>query len=237
MNLYDMRNQPAVSVSYETARPLIKWTYAWMLIGLLVTTAVAWFTASSPALVEVRATPAIAIGVFIGQIVLVVALSWAINRISPALAAVLFMIYAGTVGFSLSLLLLAFSIGSITAAFLTTAILFGVMSIFGFTTDTDLTKFRNLIFFALIGIIIALVVNMFIGSGMLNFIISVLGVLIFMGLTAYDTQNLKRMAASIELQGDQALMAKMSIFGALSLYLNFINIFIFLLQIMGGNRD
>lgn len=237
MNLYDMRNQPAVSVSYETARPLIKWTYAWMLIGLLVTSAVAWFTASSPALVEIRATPGIAIGIFVVQILLVVVLSWAINRISPSLAAILFMVYAATVGFSLSLVLLAFSLGSVAAAFLTTAILFGVMSVFGFTTDTDLTKFRNLFMFALFGIIIALVVNMFLGSSMLNFIISVLGVLIFMGLTAYDTQNLKKMAASVELQGDQALMAKMSIFGALSLYLNFINIFIFLLQIMGGNRD
>lgn len=237
MNLYDMRNQPAVSVSYETARPLIKWTYAWMLIGLLVTSAVAWFTASSPALVEIRATPGIAIGIFVVQILLVVVLSWAINRISPSLAAILFMVYAATVGFSLSLVLLAFSLGSVAAAFLTTAILFGVMSVFGFTTDTDLTKFRNLFMFALFGIIIALVVNMFLGSSMLNFIISVLGVLIFMGLTAYDTQNLKKMAASVELQGDQALMAKMSIFGALSLYLNFINIFIFLLQIMGGNRE
>lgn len=231
------RNLPVPSLPYEQVRPLIKWVYAWMGIALFVTTLSALFTASTPALVQLAANPIVGIGAFIVQIGLVIALSALLPRISPGLAAVLFLVYAATLGFSLSLIFLVFSLGSLVTAFATTTILFGIMSIVGFTTNTDLTKFGNLLFMALIGLIVASFVNILLGSGVLQLIISIVGVLIFMGLTAYDTQNLKRMAADPAIAGDRDMMAKMSIFGALGLYLNFINIFIFLLQIMGGGSN
>jgi FtsH-binding integral membrane protein len=231
------RPVPAIT-SYDTqVRPLLKWVYAWMGIGLLVTAIIAFITATSPGLLELRTNPIIAIGSFVLMIAFVLGLSWGISRISPSVAALLFMLYAGLMGFSLSMVVLFFDLGSIFIAFGTTAVLFGVMSMFGFTTTVDLTQYRNLLFMALIGLLVAIVLNMFFGGGVFTLIISIVGVIIFMGLTAYDTQNIKRMAVVLEQEGDAAAVAKYSIFGALSLYLNFINIFIFLLQIMGGNSE
>jgi FtsH-binding integral membrane protein len=223
--------------TYADVKPLLKWVYAWMLIGLIVTTFTAVFTTSTPALLELTLNPVVAIGAFVVQIGLVIALSALINRISPTVAAVLFLLYAATLGFSLSLVLLAFNLGSLAAAFGTTAVLFGIMTFLGFTTDIDLSRYSSLLLMALIGLIVASVVNMLIGSGVLTLIISVVGVLIFMGLVAYDTQNLKRMAAAPELQGDSAVMAKYAVYGALMLYIDFVNIFLFLLQIMGGSSS
>lgn len=223
--------------TYGEVKPLLKWVYAWMLIGLVVTTFTAAFTASTPALLELSLNPVVSIGSFIVQIGLVIALSAMIERLSPTAAAVLFVLYAATLGFSLSLVLLAFNLGSLAAAFGTTAILFGIMTFLGFTTDIDLSRFGSLLIMAVIGLIIASVVNLLIGSSVLTLIISVVGVLIFMGLTAYDTQNIKRMAAAPEIQGDSAMLAKYAVYGALSLYINFINIFLFLLQIMGGSSS
>ncbi|MGQ9909655.1 MAG: Bax inhibitor-1/YccA family protein [Candidatus Flexifilum sp.] len=235
--LFDRTRIIPASQSYSEVRPLVKWVFAWMGIGLLVTALVAFFTATSPALVEVRTNPVIAIGAMIGQIILVFALSFGMSRMSPGLAAGGFLIYSALMGFSLSLILLVFNLGTIFTAFGTTAILFGIMAFVGFTTQTDLTKLGRILFFALIGLIIATVVNLFVGWSTLNFIISVIGVLIFMGLTAYDVQNIKRMAAAPEIAGDTQMMAKVAIFGALSLYLNFINIFLFLLQLLGGSSS
>ncbi len=236
-NFIDKTREIPLSQTYGQVKPLLKWVYAWMLIGLLVTTFTATFTASTPALVELTLNPIVAIGAFVVQIGLVIALSAMINRLSPAAAAIMFLVYAATLGFSLSLVLLVFNLGSLAAAFGTTAILFGIMTIIGFTTDIDLSRFGNLLLMAVIGLVIAMIVNMLIGSSILTMIISFVGVLIFMGLTAYDTQNIKRMAAAPEIQEDQSMMAKYAIYGALSLYINFINIFLFLLQIMGGGSS
>ncbi len=236
-NFIDKTREIPLSQTYGQVKPLLKWVYAWMLIGLLVTTFTATFTASTPALVELTLNPIVAIGAFVVQIGLVIALSAMINRLSPAAAAIMFLFYAATLGFSLSLVLLVFNLGSLAAAFGTTAILFGIMTIIGFTTDIDLSRFGNLLLMAVIGLVIAMIVNMLIGSSILTMIISFVGVLIFMGLTAYDTQNIKRMAATPEIQEDQSMMAKYAIYGALSLYINFINIFLFLLQIMGGGSS
>jgi hypothetical protein len=231
------RERPVPEVSYEQVRPLLRSVFGWMLTALLTTTIVAYFTASSPALVQLRVNPAIAIGSFIVQIVLVFTISLALPRISPTVAAGLFLLFAALLGFSLSLILFFFEVGSIVTAFATATILFGTMAIFGFTTDINLMRFRNLLFIGLLGVIIASVVNGFVGSGPFDFILSIIGVVIFMGLTAYDMQNIKRMAAVIEVQGGGSeLVAKYSIYGALALYLDFINIFLFLLRIMGGGR-
>jgi FtsH-binding integral membrane protein len=224
-------------MTYAQVRPLLKWVYVWMAFGLVVTAATAFFTTTSPALLALAGNPLVVFGSLFAQIGLVLAINFGINRMSPGVAGGLFIAYAALNGFVFGLILMFFTAASVFAAFATTAILFGIMTIIGFTTNMDLTRFGNLLMMAVIGLFVAIIVNMFLGSGILNFIISVVGVLIFMGLTAYDTQNLKRMAADPILQADGTMVAKMSIFGALALYINFINIFLFLLQLMGGGSQ
>jgi uncharacterized protein len=234
--LFD-KTRDVSSVSYSQVRPLLKWVYAWMFIGLLVTAAVAVITASTPALIQLAVNPIVGIVAFFVQIGIVIALSAMIQRLSPGAAAAMFLVYAASLGFTLSIIFLVFNLGSIAVAFGTTAVLFGAMTMFGFTTDIDLSRYGRIFMFALFGLLIAMIVNLLVGWSFLNFIISVVGVILFMALTAYDTQNLKRMAAAPELQSNNELVAKYAIFGALSLYINFINIFIFLLQLMGGSND
>jgi FtsH-binding integral membrane protein len=235
-SLFD-KTRDVSAISYEQVRPLFKWVYAWMFIGLLTTTLTATITASTPALVQLAANPLVAIIAFVVQIGLVIALGVMIQRLTPGMAALMFMVYAGLLGFSLSLIFLVFSLGSIAVAFGTAAVLFGAMTMVGFTTNIDLSRFSGILMMALIGLVIAVFINLLIGSSLLQFIISIVGVILFMGLTAYDTQNIKRMAAAPELQADGTLIAKYAIFGALSLYLNFINIFIFLLQLTSGSSE
>jgi hypothetical protein len=231
------RERPVPEISYEQVRPVLRSVFAWMLTGLLITTVVAAYSSSNPTLVELRMTPGIAIGSFILQIILVFVISLALPRLSSTLAAGLFLIYSGLMGFSLSMVFFYFDLGSLVTAFATAAILFGVMAVFGFTTDINLMKFRNLLLMAVIGLFVALIINIFLGSSTFGFIVSIIGVLIFMGLTAYDMQNVKRLALVIQTQGGGGeLVAKYSIYGALALYLDFINIFLFLLRIMGGGR-
>lgn len=240
MSLSDIFNReyPVPEISYDRLRPLLRSVFGWMLLGLLVTTSVAVLTSTNSALLELRANPAVVIGSFVGQIALVFIISLAMPRLSPGVAAGLFLLYSGLMGFSLSMVFFYFDIGSLVTAFATATILFGVMAMFGFTTDMNLMKYRNLFFVALIGLLIAMVVNVLLGSSMFDFLLSIIGVIIFMGLTAYDMQNIKRMGALIEAQGGGGeLVAKYAIYGALALYLDFINIFLFLLRIMGGGRD
>lgn len=225
------------SLLYEEVRPLLKWVYVWMFFGLIVTTAVAFLTTTSTALLEIRANPIVVFGSFFLQLGLVIGISAAIHKLSPGIAAGLFILYAALNGFVFSVVLLYFSAASVVAAFVTTSLLFGAMTVFGFTTTIDLTKMGSFLMMAVIGLLIAIIVNMFLGSGLLDFVISIVGVIIFTALTAYDTQNIKRMAADPELQGNSAMFAKMSIIGALALYLNFINIFLFLLQLMSGGEE
>ena len=224
------------TLSYSEVRPLLRWVYAWMFLGLLVTAAVAFLTTTSDALMAIRTSPGVVFGSLIAQIGLVVAISWGIRRISPTLAAVLFMVYAAINGFVFSMILMYFDVGSVFAAFATTAIVFGAMSVAGYTTETDLTKLGGYLMMALIGLVIAMIVNIFLGSSTMDFIISIIGVLIFTALTAYDTQKIKRMAADANIQADGTLTAKLSVLGALTLYLDFVNLFLFLLRLMGGGR-
>lgn len=240
MSLSDIfnREHPVPAISYDRLRPLLRSVFAWMLFGLLITTGVAILTSTNEALLELRANPAIAIGAFVGQIVLVFVISLAMPRLSSTVAAGLFLLYSALMGFSLSMVFFYFDLGSLVTAFATATILFGVMAMFGFTTDINLMQYRNLLLMALIGLLVAMVVNILLASSMFDFILSIVGVLIFMGLTAYDMQNIKRLGAMIESQGGGGeLVAKYSIYGALALYLDFINIFLFLLRIMGGGRD
>jgi FtsH-binding integral membrane protein len=164
----------------------------------------------------------------------VLIISFGFNRISYPVLAVLFIVYAAVLGISLSGILLIYTASSVLSVFLTATVLFGVMAIAGYTTSTDLTKFGSLLFIALIGLIVASLINMFLHSAQFDYILSFFGVAIFTGLTAYDVQKLKRIGAGLE-YGD-ANGKKLALMGALSLYLDFVNLFLFLLRIFGRRR-
>ncbi len=206
--------------------------YAWMTMGLLITAFVsALLNASGLA----PSGTVMLLAVF-GQLGIVIGLSWAIHRISATLAGLLFFAYSAMTGVTFSIIFLVYPIGSITAAFLTTAGVFAAMTIVGLTTQTDLSKYSAYFIMGLIGLFIAMIVNIFLGSSALDFAISIFGVLLFTGLTAWDTQRIARMAADprFAVNADETL--KFSILGALTLYLDFINLFLFLLRLFGG-RD
>ena len=207
--------------------------YGWMTMGLLVTAAVA-LAVSNSGLVLSQGMMFIAI---FAQLGIVIGLSWAINRISATTAGMLFFVYSALTGFTFSIFFLVFSLGSIAAAFFSTAGVFGAMTIYGLTTKTDLTKYSSYLMMGLFGLIIASIINIFLGSGPLDFLISIFGVLLFTGLTAWDTQRIAAMAATRKMKVDSDDTLKFSIMGALTLYLDFINLFIFMLRIFGGGRD
>lgn len=217
----------------STLRAFFNRTYSWMSAGLLLTAFIAWFTWTNPGLQQT----VLGVGflpIILLQFGLVMAISFLINRISAPVAGILFAVYAAVNGLTLSVIFLAYAPSSITAAFISSATMFGAMSFIGYTTKTDLTRMGNLMMMALIGLIVAMVVNIFLHSGPLGFIISLVGVVIFTALTAYDTQKLKVMALSSggNLQTDTG--EKMAVYGALTLYLDFINLFLMLLRLFGG---
>jgi len=214
-------------------RSIMRQVYTWMVMGMLITTAVAYFTAST-SLITLATNPIILIVAMLAEFGLVIGISAGLNRLSTGVATLLFMLYAALNGFTLSIILLAFTGTSLFLAFGTTAALFAVMSIIGYTTKLDLSKMGTFLMMAVIGLVIAMVVNIFVGSGPLDTIISVVGVLIFTALTAYDTQRIGRMAAQMNVNGDSEV--KFGIFGALRLYLDFINMFLFVLRLTGRRR-
>ena len=218
-------------------QPLLRQVYMWMTLAMLVTTASA-LVISSVALELLVSNPAIIIVAIVAQLGLVLALSWGLQRMSVTLAQVLFFVYAASVGVTLSLIILAYEGSTIISAFATTAVLFFVMTMFGLTTRIDLTRYSSYFMIGLIGLFIALIVNSFIGSSTTELLLSFVGVVLFSGLTAYDTQRIQRMAQDPRLAGEgEATMSRLAIMGALGLYLNFLNLFIFLLRLFGGGRD
>ncbi|MFN8439686.1 MAG: Bax inhibitor-1/YccA family protein [Caldilineaceae bacterium] len=221
------------SESRVNLQPIMRQVYVWMGLGTLLTALVAFLTVSTP-LLNLALNPVILIVAMVAELGMVMGLSFGFNRLSAAVATGLFFVYAALNGFTLSIILLAYSGTTITTAFVATAALFGAMSIIGYTTQVDLTKMGTYLMMGLIGLLIAMVINIFVGSGPLDMLISVVGVLLFTGLTAFDTQRIGRMAASVGTQGEAA--AKLGIYGALKLYLDFINMFLFMLRLMGGRR-
>ena len=164
---------------------------------------------------------------------LVMVMSFGINRLSPATALTLFFVYAGLLGLSLATIFLAYTGASIARVFFISAATFGAMSLYGYTTQRDLTGFGSFLFMGLIGIVIASLVNIFLHSSGLNWVISVVGVLVFVGLTAYDTQNIKEMYSPMD---DGTVAGRKAVMGALRLYLDFINLFLMLLRLFGDRR-
>ncbi len=208
--------------------------YAWMATGLALTGVVAWFVYQNPHILESIGAGGLIV-LFLIELGLVFAISGAINRISTSVATILFLVYSAINGLFLSSLFLIFTHGSIAAAFLVTAGAFAATSIYGYVTKADLSRMGSIAFMGLIGIIIASIVNMFLRSPGLYWIISYAAVLIFTVLTAYDTQKLK--AIAYQTAGDPALSSRLAISGSLVLYLDFINLFVYLLQIMGQRRN
>ena len=234
--LTDQQRMTLATVTQEQSRQFFKWVYGWMAAGLVVTTAVAFLTVNTELLYNLLMNPIVLIIAMFAQIGLVIGLGAAIQKLSPATAAAMFLIYSALTGFTLSLIVFTYTTGPITAAFATTAVLFGVMSVVGFTTRADLTQFRTLAMFALIGLLIAMLINIFLRSSALDMVISFIGVILFIGLLAMDTQRLKIMAAAPEVQSDRNTAARVAILGALNLYLDVINLFLFLLRLLGGGR-
>ena len=224
-------------LSLSAAFPvLMRKVYVWMTLALLLTGVTAYGVATSPGIMMALATNKILFfGLIIAEFALVLGVSGAINRLSIATATLMFVAYSVINGARLSFIFLAYTMESVTSVFFITAATFAVMAVFGYTTKKDLTSIGRMLFMALIGIIIATLVNMFIGSSGLNMIISYVGVLIFIGLTAYDSQKIKEMLAMSGATG--AAGQKLAPLGALTLYLDFINLFIYLLRIFGQKRD
>lgn len=210
--------------------------YGLMAFAQVLTAGMAYYVASTPAIYEpLFSSSWLLIGLFIAQLALVMVLSFFLLRISQTTAFILFILYALTVGVTLSSIFLVFTTASIYKTFLVTAGMFGSMCLYGYFTKTDLTRIGNLAMMALFGLIIAFLVNYFFKSESFDLVLSGIGVLIFTLLTAYDSQRIKQMA--YQMIGNDELMGKVAIIGALTLYLDFINIFLFLLRFMGNRRD
>ncbi len=210
--------------------------FGWMTIGLLVTALVALAIASVPAIQEqIAGNRGLFWTLLLVQLGIAMAFGFVLNKIPAAVAAGLFITYSALTGAVFSVLFLIYTLGSIAGTFFVTAGMFGAMAAIGYTTKKDLTKFGGILLMALIGLIIASVVNLFMHSSALAWMVSVAGVIIFTGLPAYDTQKIKQAYASGE-YGSTAYN-RTAIFGAFILYLDFINLFLYLLRFMGSARD
>ncbi|SLN46942.1 Bax inhibitor-1/YccA family protein [Roseisalinus antarcticus] len=216
--------------------------YGTMSVGMLITFAVAWAVGTSPALLSVFRDPntlqpnILGWVIMFAPLIMVFAFGAMINRLSAAGAQVFFYAFAALMGLSLSWIFVAFTDFSIAQVFLVTSISFAGLSLWGYTTKKDISAWGSFLIMGVIGLIVASIINMFLQSGGVAFAISVLGVLIFAGLTAYDTQNIKNTYIAHAAQSDQEWLGKAAIMGALNLYLDFINMFMFLLQLL-GNRE
>ena len=208
--------------------------YGWMFVGLLITAVIAFAIASSPALVEAVIVNRMVFWVIvIAQLGLVFYLSARVNRIAPATAAGLFLLYSALVGVTSSVVLLVYTGASIASTFVITAGMFGATALFGTVTRRSLAGLGHFMFMGLIGLVLASIVGFFWHSGALQFVISVVGVVVFTGLTAWDAQRLKQMAVALP----DGRVGAYAVVGALSLYLDFINLFFFLLRFTGSRRD
>lgn len=233
-NVDSLRNK---DFAMSTAFPaLMRKVFVWMTLALAITGLTAYGVATSPTILSLIFSSKVTFfGLIIAEFALVFAISGAINRLSLSTATMLFILYSVINGAILSSIFFAFSVATIGKVFFITAGTFGAMALVGYTTKTDLTSMGKLLFMALLGIIIASVVNMFVASSGLDLILSYVGVLVFVGLTAYDTQKIKQMCQAAPDAGESA--QKLALIGALSLYLDFINLFLYLLRIFGNNRD
>ncbi|MDX5319934.1 MAG: Bax inhibitor-1/YccA family protein [Bacteroidota bacterium] len=210
--------------------------YGWMGVGLLLTGLVAWYTAQSEAMLQfIFGNQIVFFGLILGELALVGVLAGLVRRMSALTTTLIFLFYSALNGLTLSFVFLVYTSESISTTFFVTSLTFGIMSAYGYFTKKDLTSLGNMMGMALIGIIIASLVNMFFHNEALYWIITYVGVLVFVGLTAYDTQKIKEMNIIGNEGTDED--RKEAIMGALTLYLDFINLFLMLLRLLGNRRD
>jgi FtsH-binding integral membrane protein len=231
MNQYEPDYARAAGQIVVIQNSLIRQVYAWMGAGLTITALLALVTVSSPTLLNaITGNRLIFYGLVFGELALVFTLAGAINRLSATAATMLFIAYSALNGVTLSVITLVYTANSIASTFVITAGMFGAMSAYGYMTRRDLTSWGSFLFMGLIGVVIASVVNIFVGSSTVSWFISGIGIIVFTGLTAYDTWKIKAMAAG-GIGG-----RKPAILGALTLYLDFINLFLMLLRFTGSRR-
>jgi uncharacterized protein len=213
-------------------RTFVQRVYGWMFGGLLLTTLAALWVVVSPAMQTlVFGNPIVTFGLIIVELGIVAFLSFRITKMTPATAASAFLVYSFLNGLTLSVIFWAYTQASIVQAFLTAAAMFGAMAVYGLVTKRDLTSWGSFFFMGLIGIVICSLVNIFLHSSGLSFVISIVGVFVFLGLTAWDNQKLKSMATVTG-----PMQENVAVIGALALYLDFINLFLFLLRLFGNRR-
>ena len=239
-NMTNMTNPstPYQDVRVEAINAFFGKVYRWMAAGLILTAVAAHVTASSPTLLEmIFGSRVTLIALIVIELGLVFGISAGINRISAATASTLFVVYSLLNGVTLSSVLLIYTGESVFSAFLTTAGMFGAMSVYGLYTKRDLASWGSFLMMGLFGLIIASLVNLFLKSSATQFVLTIFGIVIFMGLTAWDTQMLRNMGESFgdRIEGDETV-SKLAVLGALRLYLDFVNIFLYLLQFMGRRR-
>lgn len=233
-NDYELKNLTVdQQLSMSSAFPvLMRKVYVWMTLALVITGFTAYGVATSPGVLQaIYGNQLLFWGMIIAEFALVIGVSAAINRLSLTTATLMFILYSVINGALLSYIFLVYTASSVATVFFITAGTFGAMALVGYTTKTDLTSIGKYLFMALIGLIIATVVNVFIKSDGFTYILSYIGVLIFVGLTAYDSQKIKQMLIQAPDAGESA--QKLALLGALTLYLDFINLFIYLLRIFG----
>lgn len=232
MNNYNMDSYGSQALDTRVSQ-VMKRVYVKMFLALIVTGGAAWVCAGIPDLMYFLASHRwVYWGLLIVELLMVFGISGAVNKISSPMATVLFYAYSLLNGVTFALIFAAYTPVSIFKTFLITAGVFGAMSVYGYFTNRDLTKIGSFLFMALIGLIIASVINTFWANSTLEWIVSIAGVLIFIGLTAWDTQKIKQMA-----QYNAIEPSRLATIGALSLYLDFINLFLYLLRFFGSSRD
>lgn len=238
MERYDMRSastfRTAADVPAERVTSFLQKVYGWMFVGLAITAFVAFAVASSPTLLRyVLSNPILYIGLIVAELGLVFYLSAKVETLAPSVAMTLFVVYSALNGVTLSFVLLVYTGESIATTFFVTAGMFGALAVYGSTTKHSLAGVGQFFFMGLIGLLLASIVGMFWHNDTLQFLIAAIGVIVFTGLTAWDAQRLKLMAATVpeDRSGSYAVV------GALALYLNFINLFLMLLRLLGGRRD
>jgi FtsH-binding integral membrane protein len=237
MNNLNNYNEQSINLdSSAVSRSFVANVFSYMTLALVISGAAAyWFAASGNLLALLQGNSLLMWAVMLAPIGMVLVMSFAFNRLSLTALMGLFLAYSLVNGISLSFIFLVYSMAAIAKVFFITAGLFATMAVVGYTTKTDLTNLGSILMMAVIGIVIASLVNMFLGSETMDYIISCVGVLVFTGLVAYDTQKIKRIGAGVEY--GTATSGKLALMGALSLYLDFINLFLFLLRVFGGRRD
>jgi FtsH-binding integral membrane protein len=248
----DLQNQHSNSTDLSLIQPVEQTqvknfmanVFAYMFMALGISALFAYLFASNPELrqylINDSNTGLNALGyiVMFAPIGFVLLMSFGFSKLSAPVLVLLFVVYSALTGISFGFILLRYTSGTVLACFLSSAAMFGIMAFMGYTTKQDLTKFGRILFMGLIGIIVASIINLFMGSSSLDYLISFLGVMIFTGLTAYDVQKLKNIGAGIQYADVPASdVKKISILGALNLYLDFINLFLFLLRLFGGRRN